>query len=143
MLYFGTYERNLDDKGRLQLPPKLIGQGNPPYTLVKGFSGCISIYDKDGFDKLLERLSDLDMLDPDTVDFVRLTTESITPLKYDPHGRILFGKDILKAYGINSKVTIIGVLDHFEVWDTEAYVRYSVSKSFQYEALAKGVKHRG
>ena len=143
MLYFGTYERNLDEKGRLQLPSRLIGESDETYTVVKGLDGCLSIYDSKGFDKFLERLSGLDTFDPDTLAFVRMTTASVSPLKYDSHGRLLFPREVLRAHGIGSKVTIIGVLDHFEVWDSEAYVRYSLKSSLQYETIARNLKRNG
>ena len=143
MMYFGTYERNLDEKGRLQLPSRLIGESEETYTLIKALDGCMSIYDSKGFEKFLEKLSNLDTFDPDTLAFVRMTTASISPLKYDPHGRLLFPKELLRAYGIGTKVTIIGVLDHFEVWDTEAYVRYSLKSSLQYENYARNLKRNG
>ncbi|MBQ4255947.1 MAG: hypothetical protein II721_08210 [Bacilli bacterium] len=142
MNYFGTFDRSLDEKGRLQLPTKLIGKDNESFTLVKGLDGCMSIYDQEGFQKFMDILNGLDQFDADTRAFLRLTTASICPLKFDSHGRILFSKEILEAYGIEPKgrITIIGALDHFEVWDPAAYMRYSMRNSFQYESLAAKVK---
>ncbi len=141
MKYFGTYDRSLDEKGRLQLPPKLLEkEGDNAFYLLKGFDGCMAIYNQEGFDRYLEKLEGLDFFDDKTRAFIRATTSSIVTLKFDSHGRLFFGKAVLEAYGIKKDVTIIGCLDHFEVWDPASYARYSLAGSFGFEQFASGVK---
>ena len=55
-LFFGTYSRSLDPKGRLLLPRELgIAPGTTLYVM-KGFEGCLSIYQEEEFQKIVMKL---------------------------------------------------------------------------------------
>lgn len=62
-------------------------------------------------------------------------------MKVDSHGRILLGKALLEEYAIGQDVTIIGALDHFEIWDTAAFAMYQVKHGGAYDRL--GVPRKG
>ena len=144
MKYFGTYDRSLDEKGRLQIPPKLLErEGENAFYLLKGFEGCISIFDQKGFDRYLQKLEELDFFDEETRGFIRQTAASIVPLKFDSHGRIQIGKAILDAYGIGRNVTVIGCLDHFEIWDPTAYASYALRTSLGFDHVRPKAKYNG
>ena len=135
--FFGTYYRSLDEKNRLQLPSKLVGEMPQRLYVLKGFEGCLSVYEEPEFKALLKRLSELSYLDPSKRRFIRLATSSAVPLDVDSHGRIGISKDLVDAYHIGRDVAVIGVLDHFEVWDKAAYERYHAESEPLYEKLAK------
>jgi len=138
--YFGKFDRSLDTKGRLQVPPSLLVEGETQIYLLKGFEGCISMYSEESFNKLVDKLEGMDFLDENSRAYIRLVSASIVPMKLDAHGRITLGKAILEDYGISDKVTLIGVLDHFEIWDTDSYARYNVAHSIGFDFLAKGAR---
>ena len=130
--FFGTYKRALDEKGRLLIPSKLFTPGAKSYFILRGFEGCLSVYEKDDFDALMEKLQAKDYFDPASRRAVRLALASVKELPVDIHGRVLLGKDTLRDYGIGHEVTIIGVLDHFEIWDSLAYARYDLAEGRNY-----------
>ena len=138
--FFGTYSRTLDEKGRLLIPAKLLSKGIQHYYVLRGFEGCLSVYEEDAFEKLEAKLDAMDFMDEESRTFIRLMTSSIQELPVDSHGRVLLGRDTLRDYAISNEVTLIGVLDHFEIWDATAYARYNLEHSGNYEALA-GRKH--
>lgn len=135
-LFLGKYNRSLDEKGRLQLPSKLIGEKKGAYYLLRGFEGCIAIYPEKAFEELMEHLSELDWNDEANRAYIRLATSSASEMKVDSHGRILIGREILDDYQLESEVTVIGVLDHFEIWDCKAYAKYQLTHGSSFEALA-------
>ena len=58
--YQGTYNRNLDAKKRLQVPSKLVGGTIPAkFYMLRGFDGCIAVYDETGYDALMARMERL------------------------------------------------------------------------------------
>ena len=130
--FFGTYERLLDEKGRLQLPTKLVEKGTKKLYMLRGFEGCISIYGEDEFNKLIAKLESLDYRNEEDRAYIRLTTASVNELSVDSHGRITLGSAIMNSYRIGSSVTLIGVLDHFEVWDAGEYARYLLKNTMSY-----------
>lgn len=135
-VFFGTYSRNLDPKGRLMLPRELGIEGSATLYVMKGFEGCVSIYKEEAFNKMVEKLSTLDYADPSTRTYVRLASASMKKLPVDKTGRVLLGADLLKDYAIGKEVTLLGVIDHLELWDAGAYASYLLSNGRDYDALA-------
>jgi len=128
-VYLGTYNRSLDNKFRLQLPPKLLPNEEKEFVLSCGLDGCLSVYPKEGFDKLVEKMSQFDFLDDKKRAFVRLTSGSAMPIGLDSHGRISIGKDIAERFSLSGSVTVIGALDHFEIWNVALYEKYLLKSS--------------
>lgn len=136
-VFFGSYSRNLDPKGRLLLPKELgIAPGEALYVM-KGFEGCLSIYREGDFQEALSKLASLSYADSDNRAYVRLAASSMKKLPLDSVGRILLGRDTLKDYAIGKEVTLIGVIDHLELWDAAAYASYLLRNGRNYEALAE------
>jgi len=119
--YFGTYSRTLDEKGRLQIPSKLADKDTKRFFILKGFEGCLAVYEEENFNALVAKLHGMNFLDETARNFIRLTTSSVQVLDVDSHGRVLLSKQTLDDYRIAKDVTLIGVLDHFEIWDATSY----------------------
>lgn len=128
-MYYGTYNRILDTKGRLQIPSRLNKAEEKVFYMLRGFDGCIGIYPEESFIKLIHKLENKDFEDEESRAQIRLTTASINELSVDSHGRIAIPRAVLNDYGIGNEVTIIGVLDHFEIWDSLAFATYSLANS--------------
>lgn len=134
--YFGTYSRTLDEKGRLQIPSKLADKDTKRFFILKGFEGCLAVYEEENFNALVAKLHGMNFLDETARNFIRLTTSSVQVLDVDSHGRVLLSKQTLDDYRIAKDVTLIGVLDHFEIWDATSYARYQLQNAGNYEILA-------
>lgn len=134
--FFGTYNRTLDEKNRLQIPSKLVQEMPSRFYVLRGFEGCLSIYEEGEFNALLAKLESLSFLDATARAYVRLASSSAMELDVDSHGRITINAEIASAYHIGADVTIIGVLDHFELWDKTTYLKYLQDNASQYEEFA-------
>ena len=137
-MYFGYYEQSLDDKGRLMIPAKLregLSGGSPLYVL-KGFEGCLSIYNEISFMKLSEKLSSLPYEDKEARSYIRNLLGSVVQLNVDKLGRIQVPTTILNKYQISRQVAVIGVGDHFELWDLAKYQEYEADNSKKFEDVA-------
>ena len=134
MLYYGTYHRNLDAKGRLLIPGKLAQEGAKTAYVVRGHEGCLAVYDEAGFESYVAKYLAMDFEDPELRAKRRLAAASVQPTKIDAIGRILLGKQTLEDYGIGEEVTLIGCFDHFEIWDKAAYARYLLANGYAFDA---------
>jgi MraZ protein len=139
--FFGTYQRTLDDKKRLQIPSKFVKEMPRCFYVLRGFEGCLAIYEESEFQALLGRLQSLSFLDETARSYIRLATSSANELEVDGHGRITLGSELTAAYRIGNDVTLIGVLDHFEIWDSAAYRQYLSERAPSYEDLAMKSAH--
>ena len=113
------------------------------FYVLRGFEGCLSVYPEESFEKLLASLQSLSFLSEENRAYIRLAASSAAEMEVDPHGRIALTKQLVDDYRIGKDVTIIGVLDHFEIWDAASYARYLVTHSPEYESLAERTSHNG
>jgi len=139
--FFGTYSRTLDDKNRLQIPTKLVESMPSRFYILRGFEGCLSVYPEDSFLELLKSLKSLSFLDEESRTYIRLAASSAAEMPVDSHGRIALTKQLVDDYRIGKEITIIGVLDHFEIWDSVSYAKYLLAHSHDYESLAARSTH--
>lgn len=134
--FFGTYNRTLDEKKRLQIPTKLVKDMPQRFYVLRGFDGCLAIYEESDFEAQLTQLESLSYLDPTSRDYVRLSAASAAELEVDSHGRITIGADLIANYHLGNEVVILGALNHFELWDKTAYEAYFAAKAPSYEEFA-------
>ena len=141
-MYFGTYEHTLDDKGRLLIPRKIkenLGSESSLY-IMQGFEGSIAVYDKDAFEKLTKDVNSLNFYKKNSRDYLRIALSSVYELTIDKVGRIQIPTQVLNKFKISKEVTIIGVNDHFEIWDKEAFVTYQNEASERFSEIAESLE---
>jgi len=132
MVFFGEYQINFSGSGRLLLPKKLreLLKGNT-FILTKGFGNCLSGYDKDDWEKRATELLNPSLLQPTDMDNRRYIFSSLVYLEIDDQGRFVVPKNLLEYGQLKDKAVIIGVGDHFEIWEVENWKKYSKTiKSF-------------
>lgn len=123
-MLIGSYDYNIDEKGRVVIPSKFRNElGNTLY-LTKGFDGCIAIYKESDFENTLKKLGDLKFEKEKARTYQRLLLETAVELIIDKAGRIQIPVKTLQKYKISKEIKIIGLLNHFEIWDRESYDNY-------------------
>ena len=135
--YFGTYNRVLDDKHRLQLPSKLVGELPARFYAIKGHEGAIAVFEEKGFEAFLEDLKNRPYLDRDVRAYVRSVTASTNILDVDSHGRI-------SLPSLEGEVVVIGVIDHFEIFSKETHDKVMKDADVRFDELAQVIAdHEG
>jgi len=126
MVFFGEYQINFSGSSRLLLPKKVreLLKGNT-FILTKGFGNCLSGYDKDDWEKRASELLNPSLLQPTDMDNRRYIFSSLVYLEIDEQGRFVVPKNLLEYGQLKEKVVIIGVGDHFEIWNQESWLEYT------------------
>ena len=137
-MFYGYFEHNLDDKGRLMIPKgiKQNVKGEELYVL-KGFDGCLSVYDIDAFNLLVEKVNKQDFNKLISRQYVRTLLGSVVNLSIDKVGRIQIPNITITKYKIGKSVVVLGVGDHFEIWDKKAYLEYEKVANENFEKIAE------
>ena len=138
-MYFGYFEHILDDKGRLVLPRKMregLSEGSTLYVL-KGFDGCLSVYNESDFQKLVEEVSNISYNKKNSRSYLRVVLGSVVELTLDKVNRVQLPAQILNKYHIGKNVSLLGVGDHFEIWDLNAYKVYEAEAMKNFEEVAE------
>ena len=125
MVFFGEYQLNLTSSNRLVLPKKLrvLLKGNT-FILTKGFDNCLSGYDQDDWEKRAANLFQSSILDQSNISKQRFLFPSISYIEIDDQGRFVIPKNLLEFGELTNKIVIIGVGDHFEIWDQDKWNSY-------------------
>ena len=126
MVFFGEYQINFSGSGRLLLPKKVreLLKGNT-FILTKGFGFCLAGYDKDDWEKRAVDLLNPSLLQPTDMENRRSIFSSLVYLEIDEQGRFVTPKNLLEYGQLKDKAVIIGVGDHFEIWEAEEWHKYS------------------
>lgn len=140
-MYFGNYEHSLDNKGRLLIPRQLkagLSEGSKLY-IMKGYEGCLSVYNESEFAKLVEECSSLSYHKKNSRAYLRLMLSSVTELVVDKVGRVQIPTSTLTKFQISRQVIIIGVGDHFEIWDLNKFNEYQAEANENFEEIAESL----
>ncbi len=125
MVFFGEYQLTFSSPGRLVLPKKIreLLKGNT-FILNKGFGRCLAGFDKDEWEEKTKELMHVSVLEQENIDKKRFLFSSVVYLDIDDQGRFIVPKNLLNYADLKSKAVIIGVGDHFEIWNTENWEQY-------------------
>ncbi len=135
-MFFGSYEYNVDEKGRVNIPPKFRNDIGDKLYLIKGYEGCISLYKEQDFQRYIANIQNLPYEKAKVRQHARILLQSVVELSIDKAGRVLIPTKTLKEYEIGRNVLVLGALDHLEIWDVEKWKAYKEEneKSFELDA---------
>jgi MraZ protein len=136
-MFFGNYQHNLDNKGRLMIPSKMRDEAGERLYIMKGYEGCLSVFKESAFASEIQKNNLLPFNQKNARDYVRLQLSSVAELEVDKQGRIQLPTQLLSEYKIGKSVYVIGVSDHFEIWDTAAWSEYLKQNANSYEVKAE------
>jgi MraZ protein len=100
---------------------------------------CVDIYPLEAWAKLEEKLESLSDFNRRNRDFKRRFFSGSEPCDVDKQGRILIRDEFRKHAGLTKEVYIVGVGNHLQIWDKEAWEQYRSGLDDGYEALAEEI----
>jgi MraZ protein len=139
-MYYGSHPTVIDDKGRITAPRKFqeIMERNDHNTwyITRGYKGCLYLYNLREWDSLIERMEQLDPLDPRAHDFQRLVYGCAIDVKVDRQGRVPIPAPLRGFAGLEREVVLVGMRNHLELWRKDAWDAYQASMGAEYENMA-------
>ena len=107
-MLIGSAVHNLDAKGRIVIPSKYRDDLGSTIFAFKAMDGCIRIYPRDEFMRVLEKLRAGDV---NQIMLRRKISGSAEQLSIDAQGRILLPELLRNKAGISDKVRMVGMID--------------------------------
>src|SRR6185437_9131684 len=132
----GTYQCSLDEKGRLTLPRALRDQLNSSDTVLlsPGPDKCLWLTNQPHLERLAERLEQSQANEADVRVFKRLYFAQTEKLTVNGDGRVVLPERLKDFAGLQQEVVLVGIDDHFEVWDAARWRSYTQQKSAGHSA---------
>ncbi|AVN63777.1 cell division/cell wall cluster transcriptional repressor MraZ [Mesoplasma florum] len=140
VLFFGTYDHNLDDKQRLTIPSKMRNKIlNSTVYVSKGFEGSLEMRTEEEFEKWSSQILNLSSFNKEIRMITREIIANTHEIEIDKIGRIKIPNNLLKLANIEKSVYILGMGDRVEIWDQKSYDNYQNDNSDRMEEIAETI----
>lgn len=137
--FFGTHTPKLDDKGRLFLPAKFRPRLVNGVVLMRGQEHCIFGWTTEAYEEIAARMRELPFTNRESRNFVRMVTAGSSEEIPDKQGRILIPPKLREWASLERDVTVIGVMDRFEIWDSARWNEFVDSQEEPFADLSDEV----
>lgn len=121
--YLGSYQHQIDEKGRLSLPAPFRRETAPdePLVLVRVFPDALSLLPQETWAGVADGLREVQRRNPAMRARVLAITAQAAEVVPDRQGRILVPPRLQQAVGIDGQVLIVGAIDRIELWSPERF----------------------
>lgn len=137
-MFTGNYERTLDGKGRLVLPPKHRAR-LPGGGYLTPHADCLGLYPAEEFEAMLQRMTDqvrAGQLDRGALVGMSSSAEEV---ELDAQGRIGLPPRLRAFAALESDVVVAGAVDHVEIWSATRWAQQGTAFTDRaVAALAEG-----
>ena len=138
LLLTGEYQHVVDDKGRVLVSNKLRNQIDADehganFYLVLGANGILCLYPEKCFEQLVLSVAPGATAPDEAVAFERISFAMSSRIELDNQGRLLLNERLRKRAGLKEDITLVGVRDHIELWNTQDWEQYLCDHMPQYQ----------
>ena len=138
LMLTGEYEHTVDNKGRLFVSNKLRSQIDTDeygsnFYLVLGANGILCLYPEIYFQQIALAGAPGMAAPDEAVTFERLSFALANKVELDRQGRLLLSEKIRRRAKITNTLTLVGVRDHIELWNTDSWEMYLADNLSQYQ----------
>jgi MraZ protein len=122
MLFLGTYEYSMDERGRLPMPPRFRDALTGGVILTQGAPDrCVRAYPTSGF----EEQAALYMNEPVTTKTGRVMRRGFFsgayPADVDRQGRVLIPPVLRRWADLEGQVVVVGIGEGIEIWNAAEF----------------------
>ncbi len=132
MSYLGIFFHNIDNNNRLVIPSAFREKIGPEFVLFKSPDGCVSVYDKETFDGLLQQVRQYTNT-PEGRRQARTFTRAARTVTQDKQGRFTVPADYIEFASLQDGVAITGEGNRLELWSQAEFDRQQSGEAFSPE----------
>jgi MraZ protein len=134
--YTDSFSHAFDDKGRITVPAEWRQPWFETSLFVLPSSDkCLKVYPASWLGHLQEKVSALKSADP-MRQVVEVLASKAQTATFDTQGRIMVKEKLRLGVGIKKEATLIGRLDHFQIWDKAVWEKKETATMTVEEALS-------
>ena len=121
LMFVGTFQHTIDDKGRLTLPAKWRDELESELAVTFGLDDCLFVFIKSKFQTMAEKVVAQGFQTSNARDWARYILGNAEMVEMDKQGRILISQTLRTKFGLNGEVMVVGLYDRFEIWEPKKH----------------------
>ncbi len=138
LLLTGEYQHVVDGKSRVLISNKLrnqidVDEHGSNFYLVLGSNGILCLYPEKYFEQIVLAVAPGSAAPDEAVAFERISFALTSKVELDAQGRLLLNERLRKRAGLKNHITLVGVRDHIELWNSENWEQYLTDHMAQYQ----------
>jgi len=138
LLLTGEYEHVVDGKSRVLISNRLRNQIDAEehgsnFYLVLGANGILCLYPEKYFEQIAFATTPETTAPDESVAFERISFALANKVELDRQGRLLLNEKLRKRAGLKDHITLVGVRDHIELWNSDNWEQYLADHMAQYQ----------
>jgi transcriptional regulator MraZ len=138
LLLTGEYQHLVDSKSRVLISNKLRNQIDAEehgsnFYLILGANGILCLYPEKYFEQIALAAAPGTTAPDEAVAFERISFALASKVELDGQGRLLLNEKLRKRAGLKDDITLVGVRDHIELWNSESWEQYLTDHMAQYQ----------
>lgn len=118
------------------MPVKFRKEIGKKIVIAPWLDNCLALFTSKEWEKISNKLSESSMLQKDNRSFSRFMFGQAVTAELDASGRILIPENLKNRSKLGSKVSVIGVQNHAEIWNETAWREYKQKVEKEADALA-------
>ena len=120
-MFFGTHERNMDDKGRVVIPTEWRAELGGEFMGYAAEDPCVELVPASGWTVLEQRVGDRDPFDRRTRRLERIYFGGAHKCSVDEAGRTVIPPALRKEAKLGKDVVFVGTRSRIELWDADLW----------------------
>jgi len=138
LLLTGEYQHVVDGKSRVLISNKLRNQIDSDehgtnFYLVLGANGILCLYPEKYFEQVVLSVAPHTTAPDEAVAFERMSFALASKVDLDAQGRLLLNENLRNRAGLKDNITLVGVRDHIELWNSQTWEQYLEDHMAQYQ----------
>jgi len=138
LLLTGEYQHVADGKGRVLVSNKLrsqidVDEHGSDFYLVLGANGVLCLYPEKYFEQIVLAVAPGAAAPDEAVAFERVSFALASKIELDGQGRLLLSEKLRRRAGLKDDITLVGVRDHIELWNSDDWEQYLSDHMGQYQ----------
>ncbi len=140
MILSGSYNHQLDAKGRLRIPYKFKPILGADCYLTRCSNGSLMILSEEQFDKFIQGFNFNDISESAEAKVVKAILGMTVKVEEDAQGRFVLPQNLRQIAGITKNIVFVGVGNRVELWDEEKWNKYNNIDAAAFDALLLAAK---
>ncbi len=142
-MFIGEYQHTLDAKGRMFVPSRFRDDLGDVFIVTLGLDDCLFVFPQEEFDRLKAKIDAVSITNKDARHFARFFFGHACECEMDKQGRIILPASLRSYAKLVKDVTIVGVSNRVEIWNTSDWESTHGFENFSPDELSEKLGQLG